>query len=349
MIGKRTRPTTKLPATKRGVVVFGEVLCDLFAPAAGMALKDAPHLIPRSGGAPSNVAVQLARLGVATTLVTAVGKDPFGARLTQGLQDEGVDVSCVVEKAGRRTGCTLVEVSADGERSFFGFRENSADLALDEADVAAKAVRAAVNGAAVVHTGTVSLRSPSSRRATAALHKAGRDAGALVSVDVNLRPGMFPSLPLLLRLANTAARAADVVKATREEAVSLRGKNAKDDVLADFLLDKGPRLALLTFGEEGSLLCTRNRRRFIAPVAAKTVDVTGAGDAYLGAALAWLVRHGVGVADVDELSDDELCDLGSDAAVCGAAVVTALGATSNMLTLDVLRAHRARSGSQETS
>ena len=58
---------------------------------------------------------------------------------------------------------------------------------------------------------------------------------------------------------------------------------------------------------------------------------------------------GLGVADVDELSDDDLCDLGSDAAVCGAAVVTALGATSNMLTLDVLRAHRARSGSQETS
>jgi fructokinase len=319
-------------------VVFGEVLCDLFAPEAGQSLAHTPHLVPRLGGAPANVAVQLALLDVPTRLVTAVGRDPFGLRLRQQLSLHGVDTSAVKEDGQRRTGCTLVEVDHSGERRFFGFREKSADLALGPADVEVAAVRRALERAGVVHTGTVSLRAPSSRQATARLHRRARAAGAIVSVDVNLRPGMFPSLPLLLRLANGAAGAADVVKATRDEAIQLRGRKGADDALADFLLDKGPRLVLLTFGEEGALLATRRRRVRVDPVVVdRAVDVTGAGDAFVGAVLAWLLRQGVAPDDLDDLDDDGLASAGREAAACGAAVVTALGATTNMHSLALLR------------
>jgi sugar/nucleoside kinase (ribokinase family) len=78
-------------ATQRRVVVFGEVLCDLFAPRAGQPLQQAAALIPHLGGAPANVAVQLARLQVPVALLTAVGSDPLGLRLLDELGVEGVD------------------------------------------------------------------------------------------------------------------------------------------------------------------------------------------------------------------------------------------------------------------
>ncbi|MDP2343731.1 MAG: carbohydrate kinase [Deltaproteobacteria bacterium] len=335
------RPTPPQPRTSGGsrrVVVFGEVLCDLFAPTSGL-IAAAPHLVPRLGGAPANVAVQLARLGVPTSLITATGADPFGVRLHDELKREGVDTSALATRPLRRTGVTLVEVDDDGERRFYGFRENSADLSLDVADTERPAAKKAMRGAAILHTGTVSLRSPSSRRATRALQKTARAGGALVSLDVNLRPGMFPSLPILLRLANAAIGAADVVKATREEAQALCGKRSSDKVLVEGLLARGPRLVLLTFGDEGCLLATRKSSVRLRPVHdTRTVDATGAGDAFVGAVLAWLFKRQTTRVQLDALRVDELKDMGLEAGIAGAAVVTAMGATTAMLSRATLDA-----------
>ncbi|MBM4281744.1 MAG: carbohydrate kinase [Deltaproteobacteria bacterium] len=330
----------------RGVVVFGEVLCDLFAHRVAEPLSRTAAFVPLQGGAPANVAVQLARLGVPTTLVTAVGADPLGARLRASLRDDGVDTRCVVERPGCRTGVTFVEVESSGERRFFGFRDNSADLSLARADVESAAVRRALQRAALAHTGTVSLRSPSARQATQALQRAARAAGALVSLDVNLRPGMFPSLARLLSLARTAVRRADVVKATREEAALVLGhtgrprrgrpQRALDDALVDGLLALGPKLALLTLGEDGAVVAVGGARARVPAPRVEVVDATGAGDGFMGAVLAELslLPRGQGGAlapdALDVLDEASLAALAMVGCRAGAAVVTAVGATTAM-------------------
>jgi fructokinase len=323
------------------VVVCGEVLCDLFAPRPGVPLATATHLVPRLGGAPANVAVQLARLGVPAALVTGVGQDPFGARVVAGLAREGVDVSLIRTIPGRRTGATLVEVDGDGERRFFGFREQSADLALTIADVDRPPVRRAIGGAAVVHSGTVSLRTDNARDATERLQAMGRARGALISVDANLRPGMYPDRALMLARASAAVAGADVVKATREEAALLLGRRPRTRLvaLADGLLARGPRLIMLTDGAQPLLVATATRRIQLDAIPTRVVDATGAGDAFCGAALASLVDAGVGPSDLATLDDALLTRLADAARRAGAAAVTAMGATTAM------RRRRPRTGS----
>jgi fructokinase len=328
---------------RRGVVVFGEVLCDLFAHRVGEPLSTTSAFVPVQGGAPANVAVQLARLGIPTALITAVGSDPLGERVRRSLAADGVDTGAVVTRPGRRTGVTLVEVDPSGERRFFGFRENSADLSLGLQDLDTPTVRRALQRAAVVHTGTVSLRSPSARRATRALQRAARRQGSVVSLDVNLRPGMFPSLAGLIALARAAVGLADVVKATREEAEQLLGvgplagrrtvsrRRAHDDVLVDGLLGMGPRLVALTLADEGAVVAHARARAVVAAPPTTVVDATGAGDGFVGAVLAELVDGGVGRDRLSALADDELAALGAAGCRAGAAVVTALGATTAML------------------
>jgi fructokinase len=272
-----------------------------------------------------------------------VGDDPLGVRLVASLRADGVDTRCVAVRPRRRTGVTLVEVDDDGERRFFGFRENSADLSLGFDDVDTPAVRAVVARAAVVHTGTVSLRSPSARRATHALQAAARKTGAVVSLDVNLRPGMFSSVDLLLRLARRAVDRADVVKATREEAEQLLGVaplagrrtnarvRAHDEGLVDGLLALGPRLCCLTLAEEGALVATAAARAHAPSPPTRVVDATGAGDGFVGAVLAEVAAGDVARADLGALPESALHALAEVGCRAGAAVVTAMGASTAML------------------
>ncbi|OGQ26850.1 MAG: hypothetical protein A2138_13680, partial [Deltaproteobacteria bacterium RBG_16_71_12] len=240
---------------------------------------------------------------------------------------EGVDVRAVRTRAERRTGVTLVEVGADGERRFWPFREHSADLSIGPADVDPRVLR----GAALVHTGTVSMRMPASRAATKQLVAAARARGVIVSLDVNLRWGMFPSRTLLLRVARAALRAADVVKATREEArVLLDAPRAQDQELAERLLARGPQLVAITADAEGALIATASAAVHVAAPAATVVDATGAGDAFVGATLAALCRAGVTRAALAVLDAGALHALGRAGCAAGAAAVTELGATTAM-------------------
>jgi fructokinase len=301
------------------------VLCDLFAPAAGVRLCDATHLVPRQGGAPANVCVQLARLGCDVELLTVVGKDPMGARVEAELAREGVGLSLLVRRADRKTGITMVEVDADGERRFYPFREKSADLSLCEADVD----EAAIARAAIFVRGTVSLRLPTPRAATEKAVRAAIANGVIHAIDVNLRYGMYPSRGQLQERARRALDDVDVAKATDEEARDLFG-DARNDVLLDAFHGKGADLVMLTLGAKGALLSSRTARVEVATPQVDVVDATGAGDAFLGAALAELVKRGVKRRDLADLDAATLTELGTRACRAGALTVTALGATTAM-------------------
>src|SRR5947207_217656 len=60
------------------VICLGEALIDFVADIAGVSLEECPGFRKAPGGAPANVAVGLARLGVPASFVGKVGDDPFG-------------------------------------------------------------------------------------------------------------------------------------------------------------------------------------------------------------------------------------------------------------------------------
>lgn len=73
----------------------------------------ATELAHAGGGPAATAAVVAARQGHRTAFVGAVGDDDEGARILGGLQDEGVDTSCVTVVAGARSGASVVVVAAN--------------------------------------------------------------------------------------------------------------------------------------------------------------------------------------------------------------------------------------------
>jgi fructokinase len=307
------------------VMVVGEILCDLFPHDPPATLIDTPYLVPHLGGAPTNVAVQLARLGETPLLLSVVGQDPMGMRVLQHLAREGVDLRFVRRSPTRKTGLTFIQVDSDGERQFFPWRKSAADEEFCEDDLSPDAFQ----DIHLLHHGTVGLRGPKSRVATQRAVQMARASGALISLDVNLRFGVFEDPAELKTLAIHALAQAHVLKATSEEAQFLFGEGDNQELL-ERILSAGPKLVMLTHGAAGATIATRQAVVQVDSPQVNVVDATGAGDAFTGVFLTCLIQNQVSPHTVAQISVGQMKEWGRTACSGGAYAVTKVGATSGM-------------------
>src|SRR5438045_2825404 len=151
-----------MPTPTPQVVCLGEALIDFVADTAGVSLAECPGFRKAPGGAPANVAVGLARLGVPAAFLGKVGDDPFGRFLEQTFAAAGVDTRFMRFDPGVRTGLAFVSLQADGERDFVFYRNPSADM-LYRAD---EVPEDALDGCRLYHFGSITLIQEPSRAAT---------------------------------------------------------------------------------------------------------------------------------------------------------------------------------------
>src|SRR3982751_6470072 len=103
-------------------ICLGEALIDFVADVSGVSLIECPGFRKAPGGAPANVAVGLARLGIDAGFLGKVGDDPFGRFLERTLAAAGVDTRFMRFDPTARTGLAFVSLREDGERDFVFYR-----------------------------------------------------------------------------------------------------------------------------------------------------------------------------------------------------------------------------------
>ncbi len=314
-------PTIRLQNPRRAaparVVVLGDLMLDVVlmpsvAPETG---TDVPgSVMLRQGGSAANTARWLARLGAASTLVTAVGRDVVGRSLVGALHDDRVTVRAA-RPVGLRTGRIGVIVGIGGERSFIADRGAADGLAPGD-------LRATWFARTdLLHLPFYSLLGEplgSAGRRAVALTRA---AGGLVSVDL-ASAGPLLSEGRRRALARLAEAAPDLLFATAAEAQSLLGGGTLDR-----LLDLAP-IAVVKRGAKGATVIARGgpaggpgagpagrpgggpgagsgqpRLRFdVATRPIEAADTTGAGDAFdAGFIVAWLRARSSGAASATAL------------------------------------------------
>ena len=163
-----------------------------------------------------------------------------------------------------------------------------------------------------------------------------REAGALVSFDMNLRPALWPRsggpAPTIWR----ALALADFVKLSAEEFAFLAMSAGSENAVFERLWSGGAHLVVVTDGERALRWFTRNATGRMSPFAVRAIDTTGAGDAFVGGFLHSLATAGSLVA---LLADDARCDSTLRfAAACGALAVTRTGSFAAMPALAEVQA-----------
>ncbi len=267
-------------------LTLGELLIDFVSTESGVSLVEAPAFQKAAGGAPANVAVGLARLGISSGFIGKVGEDDFGRFLARTLSHNGVDISGLRYSSQARTMLAFVSVAADGERDFMFYRHPSADMLLrpDELD------RDYIGSARLLHHGSISLASEPSRSATLAAIQAAEEQGLWISYDPNLRPALWPSLPVAREGLLEAWTAAHVIKVSVEELTFLSGEEDWSRGARRLWHDR-LRLLVITDGPRGCNYVTTRAQGHVPTYEVETVDTTGAGDGFVAGLLAGLLEN----------------------------------------------------------
>ncbi|HET9190401.1 MAG TPA: carbohydrate kinase [Rudaea sp.] len=305
---------------------FGEALIDFH----GTPADRAPTFTAHAGGAPANVSVAIARLGGQAAFAGMLGQDMFGDLLLRQLTDAGVNTTSARRTDAANTALAFVSHSANGERAFSFYRPPSADLLFRDQDFAPE-IFAPGN---TFHAGSCSMTESAIAETTLHGMRRARDAGALVSFDMNLRPALWPRgenpAPTIWR----ALALADFIKLSAEELA----------FLADFAGSEESAVSQLWRGETKLLLVTdgANTLRWFTPPArgehgtfsVRAVDTTGAGDAFVGGCLLRFAEADIGPAGLPAFAADpaRLESLLRFATACGALAATRAGSFAAMPT-----------------
>lgn len=227
------------------------------------------------GGAESNVAIALARLGTRVSWVSRLGDDPIGDLIARELRAEQVEVHAP-RCADRPTGFMHKhrQTTSTGTVSFW--RRGSAASTIEASDVPDELLRSAD----VVHlTGILPGLSETALNCAVNIARRARTAGASVSFDVNHREAVWRNRDPREVYARIASLS-DVVFAGEDEAALLVGTGTAPE-LAERLLDLGPREVVIKRGAKGALGANRLQRVEQPAIAVDVVDTVGAGDAFV--------------------------------------------------------------------
>jgi len=260
------------------VLTLGETMIRL-APPRWQRLEQAESLEVAVGGAESNVAVALSRLGLKTAWVSRLTDNPLGHRIAQTLRAHGVDVSHVIWTPTGRVGTYLVEFGQPPRATTVIYdRRGSAMSEMTPGDFNLTLL----DEARLLHvSGITPALSPACCALAEGVLRMAAERGVLRSFDVNYRAKLWSAAEARAALEPMCV-GVDVLFVTRQDAQRLFERQSDAPETLRWLQARfNVGVAVMTMGKEGAMALDRDGC-FYQGQAEPTpeVDPLGSGDAF---------------------------------------------------------------------
>jgi sugar/nucleoside kinase (ribokinase family) len=236
------------------------------------------HISLHPGGCAVNTGSALARLGIKTSIIGAVGRDGFGSFMRHELALRGLDLRGLKSIADASTSASIVVVNRRGERGFIHDVGANARLTARDLDWAF------LRRHKLVHVAGSFLMPGLDGPPLAGVLKKARSLGLLTSLDTVYNPKLDwarvlkPCLPHL-----------DFFLPSLEEARQISGKSEPRAMLRAFRA-MGPKVVGIKMGARGSCFFDGRREVFIPAPRIRPRDTTGAGDSFCAGFLFGIVK-----------------------------------------------------------
>lgn len=243
------------------------------------------------GGDTLNTAVYLARLGVSTGFLSALGGDDWSRALRQAWQAEGVDCALVLTHASRVPGLYAIRVDERGERSFTYWRAQSAARALFDCAGIEAALETAGRADALYLSGiTLSLFDEAATARLVDLAHSVRARGGAVAFDPNYRARGWASQEAARETFASMMAVCTLGLPTFEDEETLWGDGSPQETLARWR-GAGVGEVVVKCGAHGAWFAHAGTVQHVpTPQVRVPVDTTGAGDSFNAAYLAARLR-----------------------------------------------------------
>ncbi len=228
-----------------------------------------------SGGKGSNQAIAAARMGAKTRFIGRVGTDHNGQDALAMYDRLGIDRSRVITDQNARTGLSVIMVDENGRNQITVIPGANYNLSIADIDAASDILRDSEivgfqleNQPEVVFYG---LKKVSEMGLKTLL-----DPAPAFALPQDLYPYIY------------------CIKPNEHEARALTGIPVNDFDSArkagKWFLDKGVQVAIITLGDAGCVLVTKDSGKFFNTPKVTAVDTTGAGDCFSGALMAGIAQ-----------------------------------------------------------
>ena len=267
------------------IVALGEVLIDFTQ--SGVSESGMRLFEQNPGGAPANMLTASTRLGMKTAFIGKVGTDMHGTFLKEVFEEQHICTKGMVFDENFFTTLAFVELSESGERKFSFARKPGADtqLRLEEID------KKLLEQTKVFHFGSLSLTDEPCRTATMEAVKYAKEQGAMISYDPNYRELLWESKEQAIEQMRRPIPYVNVLKISDEETELMTGE-ADPIKASERLVEQGISIVVVTLGEKGALVRTKEGYSIVSGFASKVVDTTGAGDSFWGGFISRVVVSG---------------------------------------------------------
>jgi 2-dehydro-3-deoxygluconokinase len=241
-------------------------------------IEQADHLYLRVGGAESNLAVALARLGLKTAWVSRLVDNALGRRIVNEIRAQGVDTSHVIWVQEGRVGTYFIEYGKAPRRIDVLYdRANSAITYLTSGDID----WGLLSQTRMIHlTGITVALSESCAQVVNLLIDRAREGNVKVSFDVNHRSKLWPHDVASESLKPICAKS-DILFVGAHDAQTLFGCAPPPEQMADSLASLfRVECIVVTMGDAGAM-CVHQGKVYQEPTySAVEVDRVGVGDAF---------------------------------------------------------------------
>jgi len=270
------------------VVGLGEILWDLLP--SGRQL----------GGAPANFAYCSHLLGNRGIVASRIGSDDLGNEVRRRLRQAGIGQDFLQADPTHATGTVNVELDYQGQPSY-DITEGAAWDFMEWTD----RWQVLAQSADAVCFGSLAQRSPGSRATILSFLEATRHDAVRV-FDVNLRQQFYSAVVI-----QSSLQRANVVKLNHDELLVLRnlmglgaaaGTDAEVLMCQELIAKFELRLACVTYGANGSLICDRENTHRHPGFHVAVSDTVGAGDAFT-AGLVHALLSGESLAAMNDLAN----------------------------------------------
>ncbi|MBV1924895.1 MAG: carbohydrate kinase [Dokdonia sp.] len=234
------------------------------------------------GGSPTNVAMNMARLGMEVRLVSTIGNDGFGDYIKEKLSENRVNMTHVRTEDVQPTSVIFVSKTS-GTPDFIPYRQ--ADMMIVETQIPTTMLEQTK----IFHTTAFALSKNPARNTILAKAKEAHDLGCVLSMDINYSPRIWPDRAKAMEAIKEYCQYNPLIKISEDDMERLFDQRLTHEEIFTFFHDHlKVDLVCLTMGSEGVTLSRKAEKigaehsKIILPAARveKILDATGAGDAF---------------------------------------------------------------------
>ncbi len=257
------------------ILCVGEALVDFIGHLQSNSISETRDYHRYLGGSPTNLAMNVARLGLNTALVASIGDDGFGEYIMKRLNEVNINTDNIKRKKIIPTSTIFVSRSLSTP-DFIAYRK--ADYHITKKQIPSSILAQAK----IFHTTCFAL---SKNPAQSTILKKAEDAfnlGCKLSIDINYARKLWNSQKEALKVIKTYCKFNPLVKISEDDMLRLFEKKLKHEKIFEFFHNHGVETVCLTLGSKGVKLSRKGENIIDLPAikVEKVRDTTGAGDAF---------------------------------------------------------------------